>query len=227
MEFPSLSLIFGMPGMGKTSLVEFILRNRYKEFRYGYIWSGSKHDDDYSFWDERFVSDIYDDKVLERILSKQRQIRMTEARRGVPREARSKMFIVFDDQTGHANFGSDLFKELITQRRHFGIAVFVVLHNITSVPPIFRENVDYVFIFKVMSVNMKKLAFENFGQAIEDGTMKSFGKLINSVCGDGKGKCLKYTRCPKSGQTHYYETCAIPNPATWPPLKVNFTRSQV
>lgn len=156
-----LCLIFGSPGSGKTTTLESIITNSLHQYRWGLIFNGTKFErENYQWWPDNLIHPLYDERLVVSMMKKQAEIREGEAARGIPKHARSKCFLILDDTTGQANFSSPLWSQLVVQRRHLGIAIFIVLHYVKTIPPIFRETVDYTLLFSLTSVASINAAYE-------------------------------------------------------------------
>jgi hypothetical protein len=183
-----LIMVVGSPDSGKTSSIETILKDAAHQFRWYLIFNGSKSEgDSYQAFDQRFVHEHYDEEVIAKAMKRQRDVREAESAKGIPKEKRTKMFIVIDDMLECINTNAMTWRSLITKRRHLGIVVVLIMHYVKQVPPLLRSNDDYLLVFQTGADSSLNALVDIAGNALE--TSKNFKAKVSSLKGH-KGRML-------------------------------------
>lgn len=157
---PSLSLICGAPGSGKSHLIKYMcgLLHRQNKFDYVLVLSGTPFNEFYQqFINPHFIH-MYSDVVLNNM--------MQLAIRGKPDGY--KWLLIMDDCIGSANFNMGLFKKLITCYRHYNISILLVSQYCNSVPPVIRTCAMMAFVFGQTTKRGIDAVYESFGASNYD-----------------------------------------------------------
>lgn len=159
----------GTKGSGKTHLLLQFIRyalhsKRYAEYHLILPSVRDEKDDAYSWLIHIpyvHIYDKYSPAVIERV---------TAAAEKHSKSSKS-IFFAFDDATHSGwDISSDpAFAELITTSRHRRVSIWVVTHALTNViRPMFRANIDRLFLFSVTNNKLLKSAWEEFFSMYKD-----------------------------------------------------------
>jgi hypothetical protein len=117
--------------------------------------------------------------------------------------------LILDDCLGAGcNFGSDLWTRIATAGRHYGLTVWISAQHLYKLPPVVRNNSDYMFLLGVQSEKVSKELHESFGgvgfnksselRAWILGATKDYGVALIDNTADGQaGAPAKRMRAPK------------------------------
>lgn len=156
LPFPSITLIVGMTGSGKTQLLRELIRMQaiQKKFQRVIVMcptADMQEKTPYDFMDQKNVltkSSLFEEQI--KGILKQQELRK---KAGQP----VNTHLILDDVIGKIKFKhSDLWDEIASSCRHFNLSVTLLLQNISSaVPPILREAASQAFITKIKARDMK------------------------------------------------------------------------
>lgn len=150
-NIPSIFVINGVCGSGKTFLIKSLVYQLDKKYRFnhGLVVSPTAFNGDYNYLPERLRYNIIDDELLEKLMAVQKEDRT------------KKCFLILDDCLGMLT-GTKVLKNFISTFRHYNITIFVVTQNVNSVPPLIRQNAAYVFAFYSTNMHNIKTLRENY-----------------------------------------------------------------
>lgn len=144
---PFLIIFQGMKKSGKSVLIKHIIWSYRDHFAYIVVFSGSEQVNDAygSFLPKKYIHSKYEADVMKSITEKQKKFK--QAGKDV------HCLIIFDDCLGE---GFDWRKptlnpELITlatSNRHYNISIAICSQSPRLIPPTWRSNADYVFLFR-------------------------------------------------------------------------------
>jgi len=197
--------IIGPKGSGKTSVVLSLLTSKKSPFRKHFnniilVSPTAKYDDKmkplYEELDpENKYFDILNEKTAGEIIEM-----LNTANEGVKKP---RNLIILDDCTHSFPSGKKPTKisELFTTSRHLKASIWVITHKYNSMPTLFRNQLDALFIFRTSSRNevesLKKglnCDEDLFQQNLEKATEEDHSFLFVNL---GGGKCKMYHRFDK------------------------------
>ena len=113
-----------------------------------------------SFYKELVPADnifsTYSESWMESIITK-----MTEVNSGKSDEEAKHILIILDDVASDHNFHqSKSLKKLATRGRHIKIAVMVTMQYIYQIPPVIRNNCDYIYVGQMNQQSLQLLSSE-------------------------------------------------------------------
>ena len=166
LKLNSSIIICGKPRTGKSHLIKYILylftckKGLYERLSYGLVFTKTKFNHAYDYIPHSRVYDHYDPEALKQLMDIQSSIREQGY---IPPYA----FVVFDDCLGAFQFKSDLFKDLISNYRHYNIVPIISSQFITRIETVNRECVSHACIFRQYSKNAIRSCYESFGQRFD------------------------------------------------------------
>lgn len=155
-KWGNLALIIGKRGSGKSFLMRYLMY-QFKKVPYGIVISGSERVNKFysKFLPSSYIYYEYDSEVVNNVLRKQEQV---IEKNGI--NPGNRMFIILDDclQDQARIFKQREMKEIFFNGRHYNCSLFLLTQYCISIPPDFRTNIDWVFLFsEVIRENVEKL----------------------------------------------------------------------
>lgn len=113
-----------------------------------------------------FIHQEYTPQLIENVLKRQKKI-MKRMKRDIETYGKStidpRAFLVMDDMMFDDSWKKDKnIKYIFANGRHEKLLFILSLQYLKGIPPAFRTNCDYVFIFRECVVANRKLIYENF-----------------------------------------------------------------
>ena len=144
---PFLIILQGMKRSGKSVLIKHICWSYRNHFAYIVVFSGSELVNEAygAFLPKKYIHSEYDSEVMRSIIEKQKKFK--QAKKDV------HCLIIFDDCLGE---GFDWRKPtvnpelvtLATSNRHYNISIAICSQSPRLIPPTWRNNADYIFLFR-------------------------------------------------------------------------------
>jgi len=128
---------------GKSCLLKYLVEaERHKFNRIYVICPTEKINRFYSdIVDDECIFDNYDEKWVDKLINK-----MTEVNSNKPQKERKNVLLILDDIVSDHNFHqSPSLKKIVIRGRHINIAVILTFQYLNLVPPVCRNNMDYLF----------------------------------------------------------------------------------
>ena len=184
----TLIFIAGSPGSGKSNMIKYLMSQMYKSLHYGIIVCPTSYDG-YSWLPQRWIHSTYNDSLIEGLMNIQES------------NKRNNTFIILDDCLGSINWNSNILQHFITTLRHMRITVMIATQYCSKIPTLFRETVNYGFIFSQNSEPAFKGTFSAFGQS-HSRWDKWRDWLMQQLSGD-RHACVIYERDSNSEDKKY------------------------
>jgi hypothetical protein len=128
---------------GKSCLLKYLVEaERHKFSRIFVICPTEKINRFYSdIVDDECIFDTYDEKWMNKLIDK-----MTEINSNKPQKERKNILLILDDIVSDHNFHqSPTLKKLFIRGRHINIAIILTFQYLNLIPPVARNNLDYLF----------------------------------------------------------------------------------
>jgi hypothetical protein len=161
-------VVCGKPKSGKSHLIKCVLHKIRKLYPYGLVFTKTSFTQGYDFVPKQFIHTKYNPVALENLLTIQRSNRTAEG------ASIHNALILFDDCLDGAAFKSQLFTDLCTQYRHYGISLIISTQYIYKIPPTLRETAKYAAIFRQSAYKTIEACYESFGQHFTKDEWRSY-----------------------------------------------------
>lgn len=180
-KFPSMLLVVGRSGSGKSSVISYMANNTnfIKGFyNHVYLFSPTAEIDDISkslkIPKKNLIKNNFEEALLKILNTQERNIKnMGISRTGIS----NKVLVVLDDIISDPKFlKSDPMVKLATMGRHFLISSVINTQSYTKVPRVIRLQANGVIVFPSSNNELKLLADDT---APPNCTKKDFLKLID------------------------------------------------
>jgi len=204
---------------GKSFLNRWQIHSLRKRFAKGLIFSETKFT---GFWQDYFPdalihADYSSTLVLELLRAQQEEAARMKAGERVDNH---DMFIMFDDIMGdsmHEMRSDPALSKVLTMGRHYGITVIFNVQDAFALPPSFRNNFDFVFVFLQHQKRNIQAIHENwmslYSESIE-GTRRILAENTGP-CGDNGERKVVVVDNSGTQAGALYVTCAKdPGPFT-------------
>lgn len=178
LETPYIVAVYGIPKSGKSHLIKYLVYQSYikDQFDFYLVVTGTKFNGSYQeFINKKFVHN-YSEKIIKKLLKKSAQWKENEV------DVRT--LLILDDVLGESNFNDGLFTKLINNYRHYNISMIIASQYINKIPPNFRSNVKYAFIFNQTTERALTAAYDSYfiSHYTFDEMKKLFTKLKRYEC---------------------------------------------
>jgi hypothetical protein len=159
-ETPGLFLTIAKKYSGKTHLLKWMI---YKiamagKFDYGMVVSGTAETGEWNIVPGRQIFSTWGEgkPVIEKLIASQKKFLAEKSK--LP-----NVFIVLDDIIGVIPTNDNLMSRLATSARHWKITLFVCIQSAKKIPPIFRINAEYIFVFRQIDNTQVGTIYDEFG----------------------------------------------------------------
>lgn len=154
--------IIGKRKSGKSELTSYLLQLYHEQFDKIIIISGTESINQFyqkqKCIDTRFIYNEWDESLIESILQK-----MASKNKGMNRHnpKMKHILLVLDDICSSFNtHSSKAFEKLFTIGRHYGITTIVLQQYVNHIPPVARNNSDYIMVSQSNTQGLEILSTE-------------------------------------------------------------------
>jgi hypothetical protein len=180
-KHPSITLILGAPGSGKSTFLKSFIYDHAKTFNYGWLISPNIFDPEaYNYIPKDYQLPSLDKETLRKILSIQAQ--------RFENDRKCEAFLLIDDFNNQfVKANNYAFQLLIQNHRHFHISIFLATQYLKFFPTYARENVNYsVICGRIGNLTNYKSVFEHIPIGNLFDNHKKFKDEIEKSCVDHK-----------------------------------------
>lgn len=160
---PSILIINGICGSGKSYVIKYIMYMMQNKLDYGLVFTNTSFDDqNYDFIADRdYIHPQYDEEKLHNLMKIQEQ---------QTKEDRHPAFVIFDDCLyDPQQWSSRYLRRLLTTYRHYNIFIIISTQYPNHVPLNVRSLATQILIFSGFQNKKALLAlFESYGQMYEN-----------------------------------------------------------
>ena len=128
---------------GKSCLLKYLVESERHKFSKIYtICPTEKINRFYSdIVDDQCIFDSYEEKWVDKLINK-----MTEINSNKSQKERKNVLLILDDIVSDHNFHqSPTLKKLFIRGRHINIAIIITFQYLNLIPPVARNNMDFLF----------------------------------------------------------------------------------
>ena len=170
-------VVIGMPGTGKSTLIESILNSKKHVYPMGVVMSGTEDDNKFygKIFPDTFVFPRLDEGKVEDFIKRQRLAKKhLKNPWGV---------LLIDDCTDDPKiFRKPLFQGIFKNGRHWKMMFILSLQYCMDVLPVIRTAIDGTFILRESNRKTRKSLWENFAGSIPD--FRTGCEIMDQVTGD-------------------------------------------
>ena len=169
--------LFGKRNSGKSRLLRYLVENEKDEFKKIFVICPTECINNFykKLVDEECIFDTYDNDWMLQLIKK-----MTDAKQ--QSQKTNNILIILDDCISDTDFHHcQSLNILCTRGRHLNIAVILTSQYIFSIPPVCRNNLDYVFCGQMNKKSVDLLSDEFL---LGDVDKHEFIKLYNNSTKD-------------------------------------------
>ncbi len=163
----SVVVFIGKRNTGKSYLIRDLLWHK-KQFPIGTVISGTEGAN--AFYSQivpsLLIHEEFNPNIVANVLKRQqiltKQMNKEREARGNTQLDRRNFFIMDDCMFDNRWVSDKFIRSLFMNGRHYGILYILALQYVMGIPPVLRNNVDYVFILRENMVSSRKKIFEQF-----------------------------------------------------------------
>jgi hypothetical protein len=175
MALHTITLSCGPRKSGKTTLTFDVTKELGQRVDYCFVMcpSPSAIEEFQQIVPRSFIYTQVDTDVISRIMTTQRKL--------IAKGRRRNILLILDDCLSTEGFGkSEAMTDLFQNGRHQQVTVIVIAQYIKTLPPLLRENVEYLFIFKTANTGVLEEYHKSyFNSALP--AKKEFFKVARSI----------------------------------------------
>ena len=172
LTLPTCIMLSGPSKSGKSHLARYLVRLLAPtRFDYVFVFT-SVINDDYNFLPDEFIFPNLSEDAVKKILNLQRQ------------PGAGNCLVILDDVLSNRVLKSEVLKFFIRAYRHHKITLIITTQYIHTIDPIYREQSEYVAIFRPATARSFAALFESFGGSFENA--KAMRQYLLNNTGDRK-----------------------------------------
>ena len=182
----SVCVFIGRRRSGKSFLLQDLLYNK-RDIPYGVCISPTERASPFfqNFIPKTYIYDEYDDRIVDKILSRQKDMKK-KINRDPGFRADPRLCIIMDDCLADNIWKkSKLIRSLFMNGRHYKILYCLTMQYAMGIPPELRGNIDYSFIMREPSYYNRERLFKNYATSFPDFNM--FCQVMDQL---NKYECL-------------------------------------
>ena len=164
---------------GKSCLLKYLVESeRHKFNKIFVICPTEKINRFYSdIVDDECIYDTYEEKFVDKLINK-----MTEINSNKSQKERKNVLLILDDIVSDHNFHqSPTLKKLFIRGRHINIAIIITFQYLNLIPPVARNNMDFLFCGQMNKQSVDLLMSEFISGDI---SKEEFIKMYNKCTKD-------------------------------------------
>ena len=170
--------LFGKRKSGKSRLLRYLVTCEQDSFKKIFVICPTEQVNKFysQLVPEDCIFDNYDNDWMNKLINKMTEIKSNNSK------DKSNVLIILDDCVSDTNFHQcSTLNILCTRGRHINISVIITTQYIYAIPPICRNNIDYVF-----AGQMNKMSVDSMSEQFLLGNIekKEFIKLFNNATKD-------------------------------------------
>lgn len=156
-DSPGITIICGLQGSGKSHLIKYLLYQMRKKFDWGIVFTQTGFaGDNFDYIPKQFIHAKFSVEAL--VSLKNIHKKLIEAGK------KPSAFIILDDILFGNHWKNEVFLNIMTQVRHWGLTVLLSCQYPQSIPIMIRTNAFQVAVFGAATARALKGLFESYGQ---------------------------------------------------------------
>ena len=198
-------LIVGKRETGKTVLVQDILRHQPEEVMGTVITSIDKDSNLIASIKPKYtIHNEYNTRIVENILARQERIRIYNRKNDDEKDGR--LIVVMDNCLYESTIWSQdkTFKNMFMNSRCWKIMPIITMSYLLGMPPVYHENVDFVFILRENFIDNRKRIYECYGSKIFS-TFEAFSQVMDTYTEQIEYGCLVFDTRRSTSQLFWYK----------------------
>ena len=143
---------------GKSVLLKYLVKQKRNKFDKIFVVCPTEIVNNFyaDIVDENCIFENWNEQWAEQLIKK-----MTDINKGKPEKERKQVLLILDDLVCDQNFtNSNALKTLFVRSRHINIGIIFTTQYLYTVPPIVRNNCDYVLVGQMNQASKNILADE-------------------------------------------------------------------
>lgn len=180
----SVVVFIGKRNTGKSYCMKDIL-NHHKDIPVGIVVSPTEMANGYfeKFIPKMLIYDECEEQVVKKFLDRQKNI-STERKRELKRTGQSQLdaraFLILDDCLYDKRWINDAnIRSIFMNGRHYKIFFLITMQHALGLPPVLRNNIDYIFIFRNNIIKEKQKIYDNYAGMFP--TFETFNQVMNQT----------------------------------------------
>ena len=163
----SVIVFIGKRNTGKSFLIRDLMWNK-RTFPMGTVLSGTEGANAFysTIVPSILIHEEFNPMIISNVIKRQQQITkimMKEKQVKGHSAVDRRTFVIMDDCMYDNKWVSDTnIRSLFMNGRHYGIMYILALQYVMGIPPVLRNNVDYVFILRENLVGSRRKIYEQF-----------------------------------------------------------------
>lgn len=166
-------------GSGKSVLLKYLVEQNLDKFEKVFVISPTEEINSFfsNIVEENNVFSEWNEEWAGALIQK-----MTAQNKGKPKEERKNVLLILDDCMADTNFHqSKTMKILFSRSRHINISIFCTCQYLHNLPPLCRNNMDWVLVGQMNRQSVQLLCEEYLSGDLEK---NDFIKLYNRATKD-------------------------------------------
>jgi len=163
----SVVVFIGKRNTGKSYCMKDIL-NHHRDIPVGIVVSPTERANGYfeKFIPKMLIYDECEDAVIKKFLDRQINIstqRKKELKRSGSSQIDARAFLILDDCLYDKRWINNInIRSIFMNGRHYKIFFLITMQHALGLPPVLRNNIDYIFLFRNNIIREKQKIYDHF-----------------------------------------------------------------
>ena len=180
----SVVVFIGKRNTGKSYCMKDIL-NYHRDIPVGVVVSPTERANGYfeKFIPKMLIYDECEEQIIKKFLDRQIKI-STERKKELKRVGQSQLdaraFLILDDCLYDKRWiGDKNIRSIFMNGRHYKIFFLITMQHALGLPPVLRNNIDYIFIFRNNIIKEKQKIYDNYAGMFPN--FETFNQVMNQT----------------------------------------------
>lgn len=153
-KVPATILLVGKRFTGKSYMLRWMLKELNDRFDYGYLISPTAFTGDWNCFPKHRLRERLNESFIEQLLLVQRRL--------MQQGHNTSTYLAIDDGLGTVDFRTKAWMRLAATARQYQISLFVVTQRFLQIPPVLRDNSDYIIVFVTTGNKMREAIYDTY-----------------------------------------------------------------